>query len=75
MIQDISQIQKQTIQSLEYLSLKAKPFLIIDSLLDVTWEVRRCNISLSFCNKQSGTNLCGARVSRLTFFFFLSCVS
>lgn len=36
-----SQIKKQSIQSLKYISPEVKPFLIIDSLLDVAWEVRR----------------------------------
>lgn len=69
MIQNVSQVQKPIIQSLEYFSTKIKTFLIIDSSTDVAWEVRRCYVSLSFCNMQYGKNHSGATVSICPFFF------
>lgn len=50
------------------LSPEAKPSLIIDCPLDVAWEGKKCYTSFSFCNRQYGKNLPGARASLICAF-------
>ena len=65
MTQNISQLQKQIIIPLP----QNKNIFNYWSSSDMAWEVRRCYISLSFCNRQYGKNLSGARVTICPFSF------